>query len=98
MVLAGPASPLETTTTTPAATAASLNCLTASTTVSGSGLEPKDSLITFTWSVLTAYSMAWRKLDVVESSFIPNTSSPTRDAPGATPSIRTLQAEGSAWA
>ena len=55
MVLVEPASPVETTTVTPAATAASSNCLVASSAVtSGNGLEPNDSLITLTWSVSTA--------------------------------------------
>ncbi len=55
MVLVVPASPLETLTTTPAATAASLNCLvTSSAVTSGNGFEPNDSLITLTWSVSTA--------------------------------------------
>jgi hypothetical protein len=55
MVLVKPASPEETTTVTPAATAASLNSFIASSeAVSGNGLEPNDSLITFTWSVWTA--------------------------------------------
>ena len=55
IVLVTPASPLDTLTTTPAATAASSNCLVASSAVmSGNGLEPKDSLMTFTWSVWTA--------------------------------------------
>ena len=49
MVLVGPASPVATLTTTPAATAASLNCLVASSAVtSGNGLDPNDSLITLT--------------------------------------------------
>ena len=49
MVLVEPASPAETVTVTPAATAASSNCLVASSAViSGNGLEPKDSLITLT--------------------------------------------------
>ncbi len=54
-MLVEPPSPLETVTTTPAATAASSNCLTASSEVmSGNGFEPKDSLMTFTWSTVTA--------------------------------------------
>ena len=49
MVLVGPASPLETVTVTPAATAASLNCLVASSAVmSGNGLDPNDSFSTLT--------------------------------------------------
>ena len=55
MVLAGPASPLATTTVTPAATAMSLNSFTASSEVrSGNGFAPNDSLITFTRAVVTA--------------------------------------------
>ena len=55
IVLVEPASPLETTTVTPAATAASSNCLvTSSEVMSGNGLLPNDSLMTLTWSVSTA--------------------------------------------
>src|SRR5579864_8564625 len=98
MVFVDPASPVETVTTTPAATAASLNCLvTSSAVTSGNGFEPKDSLITLT-PVLTAYSMAWRKLDSVVKLKKLNTFSPTMLAPGATPSMRMLQADGSGWA
>ncbi len=54
-MLNGPASPEATTTVVPARTARSLNSLTASSEVtSGNGLDPNDSLITFTWSTLTA--------------------------------------------
>ena len=49
MVLVEPASPLETVTVVPAATAASLNCLVTSIAVtSGNGLEPNDSFSTLT--------------------------------------------------
>jgi hypothetical protein len=49
IVLVAPASPLETTTVTPAATAASLNSLVASSEVtSGKLSEPNDSFRTFT--------------------------------------------------
>jgi hypothetical protein len=49
MVLAEPASPLETVTVTPAATAASLNSfITSSAVTSGNGLLPNDSLSTLT--------------------------------------------------
>ena len=49
MVLNGPASPVETTTVTPAATAASSNCLTASASeMSGIGLLPNDWFSTLT--------------------------------------------------
>ena len=55
MVLVAPASPVEETTVTPAATAASSNCLvTSSAVTSGKGLLPNDSLSTLTWSVSTA--------------------------------------------
>src|SRR6202034_3492406 len=78
IVFAGPASSVGTTTVTPAATAASLNCWKASSELmSGNSEKPIDSLITFTVSAPSA-----------------NTSRPTIAAPGATPSIRTLQADG----
>ena len=55
IVLNGPASPAATTTVTPAATALLLNSSTASSEdTSGNGLEPNDSLSTFTCSVSTA--------------------------------------------
>src|ERR1700692_4773442 len=49
-----PESPLETLTTTPALVAALSNSLITSCVVSGSGLPPNDSLMTFTWSWVTA--------------------------------------------
>ena len=55
MVLVTPASPLDTVTVTPALTAASLASLVRSRLAeSGNGLPPNDSLITLTWSTLTA--------------------------------------------
>ncbi len=54
IVLVGPASPLDTVTVTPAATAASSNWRTASAAVSGIGLPPKDWLSTSTLSTETA--------------------------------------------
>ena len=54
MVLAVPASPDDTLTTTPALTAASSNSLITSCAVSGSGLAPNDSFSTFTLAVSTA--------------------------------------------
>ena len=55
IVLSGPASPLATTTVVPAATARSLNSLTASREVtSGNGLAPNDSSSTLTWTASTA--------------------------------------------
>src|ERR1700733_5109767 len=90
-----PASPLATVTTTPASTAASLNCLKTSIAVtSGKGLPPSDSLRTSTWSTVTAYSIAWRILDVRVSSNDPKMSYPAMEAPGAIPSMRTRHAVG----
>src|SRR5260221_2591815 len=94
MLLNGPASPLEATTVIPAATAVSSNCLIASADVSGSGSAPNDSLITFTGCTVVAKLIAFRKFEVVVSLIALNTSSPTRLAPGATPSIRMLHAAG----
>ena len=55
MVSVTPASPVDAVTVTPAATAASSASLIRSRlAVSGKGLEPKDSLITLTWSTPTA--------------------------------------------
>jgi hypothetical protein len=54
MVLVDPASPLDTTTVVPAATAASSKALVTSCVESGIGLPPKDSLSTSTWSTATA--------------------------------------------
>ena len=55
MVLVEPASPVETVTVTPAATAALSNCTVASRALtSGNGFEPNDSFSTLTWSVCTA--------------------------------------------
>ena len=50
----GPASPVDTTTVTPAAVAASLAATTVSWVVSGIGLNPKDSLMTSTFCRVTA--------------------------------------------
>ena len=58
MVLNGPASPVETTTVTPAATAASSNCLTASASDrSGIGLLPNDWFSTLTRSATRSTSI-----------------------------------------
>ena len=55
IVLVVPASPEETVTVVPAATAMSLNSeMALRAAASGIGLPPKDSLRTSTWSVLTA--------------------------------------------
>ena len=55
IVLVVPASPEETVTVVPAATAMSLNSeMALRAAASGIGLPPKDSLMTSTWSVLTA--------------------------------------------
>jgi hypothetical protein len=55
MVLVLPASPVDTVTVMPAATAASLNSLVASSEVtSGKGFEPNDSFNTSTWATLMA--------------------------------------------
>src|ERR1700734_4175509 len=92
IVLNGPASPDETVTVTPDATANSSNCRTASASPrSGIGELPNAWFSTLTWSTFTAELIASRKPEVVEASFSPNTLSPTRLTPGATPSILTLQ-------
>ena len=59
MLLNGPASPLLATTVTPAATAAWSARDTGSSWVFGTGFPPMDSLSTFTWSCITAHSIAW---------------------------------------
>jgi len=59
---------------------------------------PNDSLITSTWSTVTAQSIAWMKWDANVEVALPKTLRPTRLAPGATPSMRMLQPGGSGWA
>src|ERR1700690_3395401 len=93
-VPAVPASPVLTTTVTPARTAASFAREMGSLASSGNGLPPKDSLITSTSSCSTAYSMACTKLDVVLGLICEKTFKPTSEAPGAMPRMRILHGDG----
>ena len=98
MLLNGPASPLDATTVTPAATAALSASETGSFSVFGSGLPPIDSLRMLTWSCRTAHSMPWMIVELKNPAFGPERFITARLAPGAMPSILMLQPGGSGWA
>src|SRR5215469_18751615 len=95
MLLNGPASPLLDTTVTPAATAAWSASDTGSSCVFGTGFPPRDSLRMFTWSCITAHSIAWMICELKNPGLDPATFSTARLAPGAMPSILMLQPAGS---
>src|SRR5665213_825984 len=97
-VPAVPASPVLTTTTTPAWTAAWLASEVGSVPLSGTALLPKDSLITSTSSCVTTYSIDSTKAASEVKPSSPKTLIPTSDAPGAMPRMRILQGEGSGCA
>ena len=99
-VLVEPASPLETLTTTPAATAASLNCL-----VDIQRRDVRERVRAERLVRARSRGPSHGVVDRLQEAGLggrprcsPKTSRPTRLAPGATPSIRTLHAAGSGWA
>ena len=79
-------------------TSCSLNTAVGSSVVSGNWLLPNDSLMTSTWSFVTAQSRACKIAELNANPPAGKTFSPTSEAPGAMPRTRILQPAGSGCA